>query len=238
MAVTVANEESMRSGRPILALLLLVPAPSLSALGAMVLFPGTALAKGLFVALKIWLVAFPVVWLLLVDKGRLSLSPARRGGWGVAVASGLAISGAILLTYWLLGDWLIDKGFFREKIKGLGLGSPVMYAGCVAYWVLVNSVLEEYVWRWFVCAKCEELARPWVAAALSALFFTLHHIVAMSVYFGAAAVAICSAGVFLGGLIWSLMYVRYRSVWPGYVSHAIVDLCMFAIGAWMIFGGG
>jgi membrane protease YdiL (CAAX protease family) len=51
-----------------------------------------------------------------------------------------------------------------------------------------------------------------------------------------AATAICSAGIFIGGSVWSYMYVRYESIWPGYLSHAIVDLCIFGIGAFMIFG--
>jgi len=41
--------------RAILALALLVPAPSIGTLAAMVLFPGTALGKGLFAASKLWL---------------------------------------------------------------------------------------------------------------------------------------------------------------------------------------
>ena len=54
---------------------------------------------------------------------------------------------------------------------------------------------------------------------------------------GTAATALCSFGIFLGGAIWSGLYVKYRSIWPCYLSHAIVDLCVFAIGAWMMFGG-
>jgi membrane protease YdiL (CAAX protease family) len=42
--------------------------------------------------------------------------------------------------------------------------------------------------------------------------------------------------VFTGGAIWSWLYVRYRSIWPGYLSHAIVDVAVFAVGWWIIFG--
>jgi hypothetical protein len=77
---------------------------------------------------------------------------------------------------------------------------------------------------------------PVPAAACSALFFTLHHIVAMHVYLGTTALVLCSLGVFLGGVIWSMMYVRYRSIRPGYLSHALVDPCIFTLGAWLLFG--
>jgi membrane protease YdiL (CAAX protease family) len=104
-----------------------------------------------------------------------------------------------------------------------------------AYWILVNSVLEEYVWRWFCVKQCEILMRPSLAVLCSALFFTLHHVVAMRVYLRTTTVLACAFGVCLGGAIWSAMYIRYRSVWPGYISHAIVDLCIFAIAASMLF---
>jgi membrane protease YdiL (CAAX protease family) len=32
------------------------------------------------------------------------------------------------------------------------------------------------------------------------------------------------------------MYIKYRSIWPGYVSHALVDLCIFGLGAYIVFG--
>jgi uncharacterized protein len=46
---------------------------------------------------------------------------------------------------------------------------------------------------------------------------------------------LCCAGVFAGGVIWSALYLRYRSIWPGYLSHALADLAIFAIGASLLF---
>ena len=40
-------------------------------------------------------------------------------------------------------------------------------------------------------------------------------------------------GVFLGGCAWSWLYLRYRSIWPGYISHIIADIAVFGVG-WMI----
>jgi membrane protease YdiL (CAAX protease family) len=36
--------------------------------------------------------------------------------------------------------------------------------------------------------------------------------------------------------MWSWLYLRYRSVWPCYVSHAIVDIAVFVVGWLIIFG--
>ena len=58
----------------------------------------------------------------------------------------------------------------------------------------------------------------------------------LAVFFPPAAVAAGSAGVFAGGVAWSWLYVRYGSIWPGYLSHAIVDVAVFGAGAALLFG--
>lgn len=222
--------------KSLLSLILLVPAPSIGALSAMVLFPDTMLGKIIFALSKIWLFAFPLVWYVIIFRNKISLSPPRKGGFGMGLLTGVVISLAIFAVYLAFGSKLFDHALFTAKMKEIGLASIPMYAGGALYWILINSVLEEYVWRWFVVEQCERLVKPVPAAIFASLFFTLHHVVALQVYCGTAAVVICSAGVFTGGLVWSMMYVKYRSVWPGYLSHAIVDLCIFGIGALMLFG--
>ena len=226
----------MERRKALIALLLLVPAPTLGALAGMVWFPKTFFGAALFAASKCWLFGVPVIWLFIVDRQPTSLSPARNGGFITGLVSGLAMSLGILAAYVTWGSLLIDRHLLLSKMAAIGLNSPPVYIGCAAYWIMVNSVLEEYVWRWFVVEKCAILSRPPIAAICAALFFTLHHVVALQVYCGTTAVIICSTGVLIGGLTWSYMYVRYRSIWPGYISHAIVDLCIFGIGAYLIFG--
>ncbi len=220
---------------PIVVLILLVPVPSLGVLAGMILWPDTSLGTGIFMASKVWLFLFPVIWHLSVEKGSLSLSPVKQGGYTFGILSGLLISIIIFTVYGWFGDDLIDKSWMRARLVTVGLGNPEVYFSAAAYWILINSVLEEYVWRWFVVKKWEAAAGDTAAVILSALCFTFHHIIAMTVYMDGFAVTVCSAGIFFGGLIWSWTYVRYRSIWPGYISHAIVDLCIFSIGASILF---
>jgi len=74
------------------------------------------------------------------------------------------------------------------------------------------------------------------AVAASAVAFTLHHVIALAVYMPAPAAAVCSLGVAVGGATWSVLYLRYRSVWPGYVSHVLADAALFAAGYALVFG--
>jgi membrane protease YdiL (CAAX protease family) len=226
---------STQRRRAILALGLLVPAPSLGTLTAMVLVPGSPIGSAIFIACKIWLFALPAVWHLWIDRKPVSLSPAKNGGFMMGAITGIAISVAIVSAYSLFGTALLDVTVLRDKVEAMGLANPVYFALGAAYWILINSVLEEYVWRWFCVTKARQLMPKSAAVLVAALFFTLHHIIALSTYFGPVGVAICSAGVFVGGALWGWMYLRYRSIWPPYLSHAIVDVAVFGIGAWVLF---
>lgn len=219
----------------ILALFLLVPAPSLGVLAAMILWPDTSLGSGIFAMCKLWLLLFPLIWLIKIDKQRPSLSKPRKGGFLFGLTTGIGISIGIALAFALGGSLLIDPEFFQQKMSEIGLLDRRKYILGALYWITINSVIEEYVWRWFVVSKCEDVVSKPLAVVLSALFFTLHHTIALSVYLGAVAVALCSLGVFIGGITWSYTYSKYRSIWPCYLSHAIVDLCIFLIGARILF---
>ncbi len=74
-----------------------------------------------------------------------------------------------------------------------------------------------------------------MAIVVSTFAFTLHHIVAMLVYFNGVVTVVASLGIFIGGVVWSWCYIRYRSIWPGYLSHAIVDIAVFIVGYHLIF---
>jgi membrane protease YdiL (CAAX protease family) len=232
------QEDDRPSGSrlPGAALLLIAPAPSLGVWAAMIARADSNAGQSIFFACKLWMFLLPLLWLLLVQRGRLSLSPPRRGGFGVAALLGLIISAVIFVVYFMLGGRLIDADRVREIAEHNGIGSPLSYLAVVAYWVLVNSLLEEYAYRWFIFRQCEALMPSWLAVLGSAAVFTVHHVIALKVQFPWSATILASLGVFIGGALWSWLYLRFRSVWPCYVSHAIVDIAVFVVGWLIIFG--
>ena len=221
--------------KSLLALLLLIPAPSLGVACASIWFPGTLLGTCAFAISKVWLLALPLLWHLWVDKEPVQKPTVTKDGLLLGFGLGLLLSIFIYGAYIFLGDQLLDTSMMINKVKVMGLDSPILYFAGAVYWILINSVLEEYVWRWFVVKQSESLLSKWGAILLSALAFTIHHVVIVSLYFDWPAVILCSCGVFVGGTIWSALYSRYRSIWPGYLSHAIVDACIFFIGAQILF---
>lgn len=220
-----------------LALALIVPAPTLALVAALYLWPDTAFGQIVYAALKIWLIALPVGWVLLVDQHRPRLPRLRSRGLREGLATGGLIFFVIVAAYWLFGHW-IDARSMAEQIDAIGLGLPSAYLLAALYWCTVNSILEEYVWRWFVFTNCEALLSRRLAAVAAGILFTVHHVVALAFYFDWRVTLIGAAGVFIGGTTWTWLYLRWRNIYAAYVSHVCADLAVFGVGWHIVFGGG
>ncbi|MCW8983759.1 MAG: CPBP family intramembrane metalloprotease [Thermoanaerobaculales bacterium] len=221
--------------RALIALLLIAPIPSFGVIMAMVVAPGPV-GKTIFTVAKIWLLVFPAAWYLLVEKGRPSWSPPLRGGLAVGAASGVVVAGIIVVGAWLLGVQNMDLAPLRTEVQKMGLHTALPYLAGAAGWTFVNSLMEEYVYRWFVFRQCETLMKGWAAVIASAAVFTAHHVIAVGQYLDPLLAFLASAGVFAGGVVWSWLYMRYRSIWPGWLSHVLADIAVFGIGWWLLFG--
>ncbi len=142
----------------------------------------------------------------------------------------------ILAAYWSFGKQWISPVEVRSKAQQFGIISPLIFLVGSVYWTLINSLLEEYVWRWFVFRKCEVLVPGIVAVVLSALCFTLHHIIELFVYFNDwRVIGLGSLAVFSAGAIWSGCYLRYRSIWTCYISHVLANLVIALVGWNILF---
>ena len=42
-------------------------------------------------------------------------------------------------------------------------------------------------------------------------------------------------GLFIGGAAFSWLYVKYRSIWIPYITHAMCDVVVFAVGYVLLF---
>ena len=229
------NESVTNRRRALIALLLVVPIPSLGVIMAMVVAPGPV-GKTVFTAAKIWLLVFPAAWYLLVEKGRPSWSPPHRGGLVFGAASGAAVAGIIVVGAWLVGVQHMDLAPLRTEVQEMGLNTALPYLASAAGWTFVNSLMEEYVYRWFIFRQCEALMKGPAAVFASAAIFTAHHVIAVSQYLDPLLALLASAGIFAGGVIWSWLYMRYRSIWPCWISHVLADMAVFGVGWYLLFG--
>ena len=221
----------------VVALLCVVPIPTIGVLFAMVMDPGGAMGMGAFLLAKTWVTVFPVAWHILVEESRPGWSPARRGGLLAGAVLGSLMGAVIVLLYVTAGRVLIDTDVMSDILRQARLDPPRTYIAAACYWIAVNSLLEEYVWRWFITRQCEKLMPSAAAILASAAGFTLHHVAAVQAYAGWPVALIAASGTFCGAAIWSWCYVRFSSIWPGYISHVIADVAVLTIGYQILFGG-
>ena len=164
------------------------------------------------------------------------VSKPENGGYSMAIGLGFGLS-AIMLIVWFFVKDLLDYDILRDAVEPVGLLDWKLYVlGCF-YWIFINSLLEEYVYRWFLVVKSEIIcAGEKYAIVLSAMIFVVHHSIALY-FFGFPwwANLLASIGLFIGGAIFSWLYIRYRSIWIPYITHAICDVTVFGIGAMMLF---
>ena len=189
-----------------------------------------------FIICKLWILLAPAYWYLRVEKNSPSMSLPSRDGMAVGGISGIIMSIIIIVMWLLFGDTL-DTDSMISELESTGLTKIRMYIAGMIYWIFLNSLLEEYVFRWFVTIKSIELLGSENRAIIfSAILFTLHHAIALH-YFGFVwwQIAMACFGLLSASAIWSWLYVRYRSVWVCWFSHAICDVAVFGLGYLIIF---
>ena len=190
-----------------------------------------------FAICKLWLLLAPAYWYLRVEGNSPSWSLPSRDGLVVGGISGIIMSTIIIVMWLIFGD-TVDTDSMISELETTGLTDFRVYLAGMIYWIFLNSLLEEYIFRWFVTIKSIEiLGNEARAIILSAFLFTLHHAIALH-YFGFVwwQTAMACLGLLSAAAFWSWLYVRYGSVWVCWFSHAICDVAVFGIGYLIIFG--
>ena len=217
-------------------LLLVAIAPSISVITGFALKAGL-IAIVVFIFTKIWMFGLPAFWYLKVEKGEFSLSLPKNGGWRESFLLCLGMLIVIFIAYFILGEKVLKPEDLNDILGSVGLTVAWKFAVAIFFWVFINSVLEEYVFRWFITSKIEQLTGGvWLPIFISAGIFTVHHTIALAFFIDPLGNFIASLGVFIGGSIFSWLYLRYRSIWVAWLAHAIADVAIFTIAWHLVIG--
>ncbi|MGC4001805.1 MAG: CPBP family intramembrane metalloprotease [Pirellulales bacterium] len=157
------------------------------------------------------------------------------------VLTGLAISAPIVV---LALGWLAPTGFFedaipemRKKLSEFAVDAPERFFALGLFYALAHSGMEEWYWRWLVDRHLRDQLGPRSGPLVSSLGFAAHHVVVIGVYLGFANpwTYVASAGVGVGGWIWSWSDHRNGTIAAAWIAHALVDAALFVIG-WKLLG--
>jgi membrane protease YdiL (CAAX protease family) len=222
------------AGRALL-LAMVVVAPSLGSLAALWIWPGE-FGAAVYGGCKLVLYGIPALVALRTVAMADVRAGIRKGFGGASVTFGVMgglLTGGALLAVWFGGLGAhSDTSSLVRVVRENGLDDPTRYWLFAAWLCIGNSLLEEFVFRWFIDSRLGKLgvSRRGVVL-LSAAIFTAHHVIVLAAFFDLHLVVLGSVGVFTGGAIWSWSLDRWGSLVPGWLFHALVDLSIFVVGA-------
>ncbi len=197
---------------------------------------------GIFNVVKVIQFAFPLAWVLVVQRQRVTLRPPHYQGVNAGLTFGSLVGAAMFALYLFVlrgSDLLIAANEqILDKVLGMGIDAVWKYAALGLFYSLVHSLLEEYYWRWFVFGQLRRIVSLGPAIAISSLGFMAHHVLVLGKFFGfdSPAAWLFSACVAVGGAFWSWLYERTGSLLGPWLSHALVDAAIFLIGFDLVKG--
>jgi membrane protease YdiL (CAAX protease family) len=150
---------------------------------------------------------------------------------GVAFSAAVVAAGMALFHLALddLPKFAAASEMIHAKIAAYGIDSSLKYFLLAGFYSLFHSLLEEYYWRWFVFRQLRHKMALWPAAVISAIAFTLHHIIVLGVFFQGAPwlVALLAGAIAVGGIFWAWLFDRSDSVFDTWPSHLLIDAGLF-----------
>jgi membrane protease YdiL (CAAX protease family) len=184
--------------------------------------------------------ALPIVWVLLVQRERPKFRPP--GSWSLMVGAmfGVTVAAAMIGMYFFA---LKPTGILDEpskavlaKVESFGAGSPIAFLLLAFFYSAFHSLLEEYYWRWFVFGQLARACRLPTAITISSIAFAAHHVLVLGLYFGwlAPLTWLFTLAIVIGGAFWAWLYHKSDSLAAPWLSHALIDAAIFAIGYQMI----
>ncbi len=176
-----------------------------------------------------------------LTDGTAKPEPRKNDGMLAGFLTGLVVSVSIMAAYQFI---LLPMGVMepvkiaaKQKLQGLGADSPLVLLWIAIFYAVLHSGFEELYWRGFVFQGLKEHFSMPISVVCSSLGFMSHHIIVLAKYFGYGSVwtYLCALGVAIGGAIWAALLVRYGKLAPGWLSHAMVDAAIFAVGYLLLF---
>lgn len=220
----------------IAALVFVMVLPTVATLLYFVVLSGSPWMKGVYFGSKVVQFAFPLFWVLAVQRRRVRPTRPTARNVIAGLLMGVLIVAVGLVAYfgYFKSSPLLAKApaLIGEKVADMGLTSPVVYLLFAIFLAIPHSLLEEYYWRWFAFGQLRRITPVGFAITLSSLGFMAHHVIVIHQFLQQSWMvtlffALCVA---VGGMLWAWLYDRSRSLYGPWVSHLLVDCGIMYIG--------
>lgn len=157
---------------------------------------------------------------------------ARGARYGIAI--GLVLMVGVTAGIGLLLQAEGSAESIRAILQHWGLQGGWVWLFCL-YLVIVNSLLEELMWRGFVLQRLLQFMGRRAAILLSSFFFSLYHVVIAAFLFGLRWGLLITVLVFGAGVLWAWLKGLFPSVYPTWLSHLLADVGIAVSLIWWIY---
>lgn len=214
--------------------------PFVASLFYFVIFSGSRLAPAIYTTAKVFTVIWPVISIRFIlgttfPKVKIGHEKHRR-----AIPLGAFTGAAIVVLMFALmqtkGGELITAGSDNIRGKAQELGVLEHYRLFALFICVIHSLIEEYYWRWFVFGQLKKVVPVFYAHIIAGVSFAAHHAVITTQFFPLSWGVLLGGFAGAGGVIWSILYERQKTLAGAWVSHLIVDMGIMAIGHKIVFG--
>ncbi len=141
---------------------------------------------------------------------------------------GVTFLAAISLFFMVFSRQLIDTSSMSDTLSRWNVDSGNLFV-FLFMMIAGNSILEEIYWRGYVFSRLKKLTGPRNTVLLTALFYTSYHLITTITLFSLAQGLLLSAAVFLVGIFWACLRIKYDSIIPAVISHLLADLGLMLI---------
>lgn len=195
--------------------LLLLIAPTLFIYAGLFIFQSVPITFALFYG---WLLLIPI---LFKPMGLRCLTN-KTSLFNISIGIGLGAFCLVTITIGgaLLHNELFDSSQLKLLLKSWGFTGEYTVL-LVLVLTLVNPVLEEMYWRGFILQKLDQMKYKVI---ISSLFYSLYHFLVLLPMFNEPYPVVFFLLVFLTGMIWGWMVIKYRTLWSSIISHSLADI--------------
>lgn len=131
--------------------------------------------------------------------------------------------------------YLLDIDSLRVLLLEWGF-SGADEIGLVLVLLLANPILEEVYWRGYMFNRLRQKGTAFSAIALTALFYTLYHLLSIIPIFAAGYSFATVIPVLIAGLFWGFIRERTGSISATMIGHVLADLGIMCV-YWFIIRG-
>jgi len=147
---------------------------------------------------------------------------------------GAALYAFILAAYFAFRPFVDFTPITASLEASYGI-TKANFPAVVAYFCIVNSLLEESFFRAFLFGAGRGAFGRAGAYGLSALAFAAYHTAIIYTWLAPALTALMLAGLAIGGLIFAAFHEKAGSVYPSWIIHIFCDLSIATVGGLLYF---